>query len=316
MSKTVNKVLFYRLVLFVSLSTIFLVYYYYSGSQCDKPLKIWSLKSLSEFNISQRPQLFLKLGDLSRRESWPKLPLPYGVSGSEKLLTKVLTALVSHNDSTNIAKTCVVVGNSFSLKNRSLGSIINSFDAVIRLNNAPVRGYEDDVGNKTTMRLFYPESAVADPRLHNELGTLMVLVPFKPQDLHWLKAILYNEKMVNEGFWRRPPQTWLGNTSKIRVLDPYFQLHTAKLLLRIPVNSTTHVFPSTGLLAVFVALNHCSVVHIAGFGYPDTKDQKQMIHYFGYDTMKAMKKTVHDLQREAEAFKHLEELGSILRLHQ
>lgn len=44
---------------------------------------------------------------------------------------------------------------------------------------------------------------------------------------------------VNEGFWRRPPQTWLGNTSKIRVLDPYFQLQTAKLLLRIPVHSTT-----------------------------------------------------------------------------
>lgn len=57
-------------------------------------------------------------------------------------------------------------------------------------------GYEADVGSKTTMRLFYPESAVSDPRLHNEPGTLMVLVPFKPQDLRWLQAILYNEKMV------------------------------------------------------------------------------------------------------------------------
>lgn len=69
-------------------------------------------------------------------------------------------------------------------------------DLCLRLNDAPVIGYEDDVGSKTTMRLFYPESAVADPRLHNEPGTLMVLVPFKPQDLRWLKAILCNEKMV------------------------------------------------------------------------------------------------------------------------
>lgn len=65
-----------------------------------------------------------------------------------------------------------------------------------RLNNAPVSGYEADVGSRTTMRLFYPESAVTDPRLHNEADTLMVLVPFKQKDLHWLHAILNNEKMV------------------------------------------------------------------------------------------------------------------------
>lgn len=68
----------------------------------------------------------------------------------------------------------------------------------LRLNDAPVRGYEEDVGNKTTMRFFYPESASYNPALHNEPGTLMVLVPFKQQDLRWLKEILYNEKRVQD----------------------------------------------------------------------------------------------------------------------
>lgn len=64
------------------------------------------------------------------------------------------------------------------------------------MNDAPVRGYEEDVGNKTTMRFFYPESAFYNPGLDNEPDTLMVLVPFKQQDLRWLKEILYNEKRV------------------------------------------------------------------------------------------------------------------------
>lgn len=49
------------------------------------------------------------------------------------------------------------------------------------------------------------------------------------------------------------------------------------------------VHPTTGILAVFVALNYCDVVHVAGFGYPNSKSQRQPIHYYGYDTMKSMK---------------------------
>lgn len=70
------------------------------------------------------------------------------------------------------------------------------FLPVYRINNGPVRGFEKDVGSKTTMRFFYPESAFSDPNVHNEPDTLMVLVPFKLLDLIWLKNILYNKKSV------------------------------------------------------------------------------------------------------------------------
>lgn len=49
------------------------------------------------------------------------------------------------------------------------------------------------------------------------------------------------------------------------------------------------VHPTTGILAVIVALNYCDVVHIAGFGYPNSKRERHPIHYFGHDTMKSMK---------------------------
>ncbi|XP_046892584.1 CMP-N-acetylneuraminate-beta-galactosamide-alpha-2,3-sialyltransferase 4 isoform X7 [Hypomesus transpacificus] len=215
-------------------------------------------------------------------------------------------------------RTCVVIGNGYAIKNSSLGGVINKYDVVIRLNDAPVKGYEDDVGNKTTMRLFYPESASYNPGLHNEPDTLMVLIPFKQQDLRWLKEILYDEKRVRKGFWKPPPQIWLGSTSHIRVLDPHFLLETSNTLLQIPLNPKNKqklVHPTTGIIAVFVALNYCDVVHIAGFGYPVAKNQKHPIHYYGYDTMKSMKNSYHDVNNEAEALRRLEDSGAIVYLH-
>ncbi|XP_076001042.1 CMP-N-acetylneuraminate-beta-galactosamide-alpha-2,3-sialyltransferase 4 isoform X2 [Genypterus blacodes] len=228
------------------------------------------------FDVSRQTQLFLKLEDFFWRERLSRLALPYGIKGSELLLLKVLAGIARYDVPANIenieCRTCVVIGNGFGIKNSSLGSVINKYDVVIRMNDSPVRGYEEDVGNKTTMRFFYPESASHNPELHNDPDTLMVLVPFKQQDLQWIKEILYNEK-------------------------------------RLPIH------PTTGILAVFVALNYCDVVHIAGFGYPTSKNHKQPIHYYGYNTMKSMKNSYHDLNHEAEALKKLEDSGAIFYLH-
>ncbi|KAM9317760.1 CMP-N-acetylneuraminate-beta-galactosamide-alpha-2,3-sialyltransferase 4 isoform 1-T5 [Pholidichthys leucotaenia] len=292
-----------------------------SKSLCGGWLTQKKWESLN-FNISRQTQLFMKLEDFFWKEHLSNLALPYGIKGSELFLLKVLAITANYQMPANIenleCRTCVVIGNGFTLKNTSLGSIINKYDIVIRLNDAPVRGYEEDVGNKTTMRFFYPESASYNPALHNEPGTLMVLVPFKQQDLRWLKEILYDEKRVRKGFWKPPPQIWLGDLSKVRVLDPHFLYRTATRLLNIPLylsNKQKQVHPTTGILAVFVALNYCDVVHVAGFGYPNAKSQQHPIHYYGHATMKSMKNSYHDLNNEARALKRLENLGAILYLH-
>ncbi|XP_061916517.1 CMP-N-acetylneuraminate-beta-galactosamide-alpha-2,3-sialyltransferase 4 isoform X2 [Entelurus aequoreus] len=259
-----------------------------SKSLCGGWLTQKKWESLN-LNISRQTQLFLKLEDFFWREHVSKLALPYGIKGSEMQLLKVL-----------------------AVTNYQVPAIID------KLNDSPVRGYEEDVGNKTTMRFFYPESASYNPGLNNEAGTLMVLVPFKQQDLRWIKEILYNEKRVRKGFWKPPPQIWLGDVGQIRVLDPHFLHQTAEKLLRIPLNSKKNqnsAHPTTGILAIFVALNYCDVVHIAGFGYPISKSINHPIHYYGYDTMKSMKHSHHDLNNEAEALKRLEDSGAILYLH-
>lgn len=65
------------------------------------------------------------------------------------------------------------------------------------MNNAPVAGYEGDVGSKTTMRLFYPESAHFNPKVENNPDTLLVLVAFKAMDFHWIETILSDKKRVS-----------------------------------------------------------------------------------------------------------------------
>ncbi|XP_077091644.1 CMP-N-acetylneuraminate-beta-galactosamide-alpha-2,3-sialyltransferase 4-like isoform X3 [Siphateles boraxobius] len=243
-----------------------------------------------KYNMSRKTELFLKLEDFFWREHLSAEALPYGVKGSELLLLKVLAVISSYTMPANIE----------------------------RLNDAPVRGYEEDVGNKTTLRLFYPESASYNPGIHNDPDTLLVLVPFKQHDLRWLKEILYDEKRVRKGFWKPPPLIWLGRTSQIRILDPYFLRLTASKLLQIPLQPRQHqkpIHPTTGILAVFVALNYCDVVHVAGFGYPESRNQKQPIHYYGKETMKSMKNSYHDLSQEGQVLKRLEDQGAILYLH-
>ncbi|XP_027854750.1 CMP-N-acetylneuraminate-beta-galactosamide-alpha-2,3-sialyltransferase 4 isoform X1 [Xiphophorus couchianus] len=336
MSQTTAKTWCLRLlpilVLFISVVTYYYSYIVlrrYGGSSkilssskslCGGWLTQKKWESLN-FNISRQTQLFLKMKDFFWREHMSQLPLPYGIKGSELLLLKVLAISSNYHVPAKIenleCRTCAVIGNGFVIKNSSLGSIINKYDVVIRLNDAPVRGYEEDVGNKTTMRFFYPESASYNPALHNDPDTLMVLVPFKQQDLRWLKEIIYNEKRVRKGFWKPPPQIWLGDVSKIRVLDPHFLHQTADKLLKIlfQKGKQSSVHPTTGILAVYVALNYCDVVHIAGFGYPSSNNPRQPIHYYGYDTMKSMKNSYHDLNHEAKALKKLEDSGAILYLH-
>ncbi|XP_064208631.1 CMP-N-acetylneuraminate-beta-galactosamide-alpha-2,3-sialyltransferase 4-like [Anguilla rostrata] len=291
-----------------------------SKTACDGWMMSKKWEALG-FNVSRNTQLFLRLGDFFWKDCSSSLPLPYGVKGSEAYLLKVLASAASYRmpDSvkSSLCRTCVVIGNGFSIKNSSLGGAINKYDVVIRLNDAPVRGYEDDVGNKTTMRFFYPESASSNPGVHNDPDTLMVLVPFKQQDLRWIKEILNDEKRERKGFWKPPPQFWLGNPKQLRILDPFFLHQTASRLLNIPLKPKSNqnpVHPTTGILAIYVALNFCDMVHVAGFGYPESRNHKQPIHYYGQDTMKSMKDSYHDLRHEADAIKRLEDSGAILLL--
>ncbi|XP_071432372.1 CMP-N-acetylneuraminate-beta-galactosamide-alpha-2,3-sialyltransferase 4 isoform X2 [Pithys albifrons albifrons] len=270
-------------------------------------------------NYSRDHPLFLQLKDYF----WVKMPsfyeLPYGTKGSEDALLRLLSIThysLPESIQSLKCRRCAVVGNGHRLRNSSMGETINTYDVVIRLNNAPVHGYEQDVGSKTTMRLFYPESAHFDPRTENNPDTLLVLVPFKPMDFQWMEAILNDKKRVRKGFWKQPPLIWDANPEQVRILNPYYMEVTAAKVLHLPMKQPRKVKqkPTTGLLAITLALHFCDLVHIAGFGYPDSGNKKQTIHYYEQVTLKSMAASEHNVSHEAVAIKRMLELGLVKNL--
>ncbi|XP_053088015.1 ST3 beta-galactoside alpha-2,3-sialyltransferase 3a isoform X3 [Pangasianodon hypophthalmus] len=122
---------------------------------------------------------------------------PFGIKSQEKLIDIILAEARNYGlggelDSLS-CKRCIVIGNGGILSNKSLGSRIDEYDVVIRLNGAPVSGYEKDVGTKTTMRITYPEGAIQKTELY-EKSSLFVVSAFKPPDLKWLRQIVFKEK--------------------------------------------------------------------------------------------------------------------------
>lgn len=51
-------------------------------------------------------------------------------------------------------ETCAVVGASGQIRHSAMGAAIDAHQAVIRVNSAPVLGYEEMVGSKTTWRVL------------------------------------------------------------------------------------------------------------------------------------------------------------------
>uniref|UniRef100_A0A8C6TAD2 CMP-N-acetylneuraminate-beta-galactosamide-alpha-2,3-sialyltransferase 1 n=1 Tax=Neogobius melanostomus TaxID=47308 RepID=A0A8C6TAD2_9GOBI len=134
-------------------------------------------------------------------------------------------------------RTCAVVGNSINLNKSHYGKLIDYHTFVFRINAGKTKGFEEDVGNRTTHRVMYPESAT---NLDN--STHLVLIPFKIRDLQWLVDAFTtgsNVMVVNPAFMRYVHQSWLEKKGQ---------------------------YPSTGFMVVILALHLCDEVSVFGFG--------------------------------------------------
>ncbi|XP_045440682.1 CMP-N-acetylneuraminate-beta-1,4-galactoside alpha-2,3-sialyltransferase isoform X2 [Pipistrellus kuhlii] len=237
---------------------------------------------------------------------------PFGIKGQDNLIKAILSVTKEYRltpalDSLSCRR-CIIVGNGGVLANKSLGSRIDDYDIVVRLNSAPVKGFEKDVGSKTTLRITYPEGAMQRPEQY-ERDSLFVLAGFKWQDFKWLKYIVYKERVsASDGFWKSVATRVPKEPPEIRILNPYFIQEAAFSLIGLPFNNGLMGrgnIPTLGSVAVTMALHGCDEVAVAGFGY-DMNTPNAPLHYYETVRMSAIKESwTHNIEREKEFLRKL-----------
>ncbi|XP_075935444.1 ST3 beta-galactoside alpha-2,3-sialyltransferase 3a isoform X2 [Anarhichas minor] len=220
----------------------------------------------------------------------------------------------SHYSANMKCKTCIVVGNGGILANRSLGQKIDEFDVVVRLNEAPVRGFERDVGSKTTMRITYPEGAIQKTERY-EAQSLFVLSAFKALDFKWLRHMVFNQRLHStDGFWKSVARHVPRDPGDMRILNPYFIQEASFKLIGLPHNNGQMGrgnIPTLGTVAITMALHNCDEVAVAGFGY-NMSTPHAPLHYYEKIRMAAIKESwTHNISREKEFLLKLVKAGVI-----
>ncbi|WZZ00312.1 hypothetical protein YC2023_072640 [Brassica napus] len=110
---------------------------------------------------------------------------------------------------------CAVIGNSGDLLKTKFGKEIDTYDAVIRENGAPIQNYKEYVGEKSTFRLLNRGSAKALDKVVELDGITVFLFSFlheKKQEVLLVKTTIHDimNKMIREVPIKNPVYLMLG----------------------------------------------------------------------------------------------------------
>ncbi|XP_038049365.1 alpha-N-acetylgalactosaminide alpha-2,6-sialyltransferase 2-like isoform X2 [Patiria miniata] len=192
---------------------------------------------------------------------------------------------------------CAVVGNGGILNGSKMGKEIDGHDMVFRVNHCIRRGYEDDVGNRTTHLVLMDRSLrnTKDRDIPRDEGIKYVFMPCRKQDYRYVK----------EAATGRSPKLKLRvNVQDVRILHPDFIRYNHKIW-----ENTRSFRPTTGGMMFFTALHAgCDSVSVYGMGFTGAYSE----HYYDKSFVKFKNvKGSHDFKKEVSILKRLDQDGLI-----
>ncbi|KAG7222289.1 hypothetical protein INR49_027293, partial [Caranx melampygus] len=189
------------------------------------------------------------------------------VMSSVKLIPKPKEPLLSPKPGSGGCVRCAVVGNGGILNGSKMGKEIDSHDYVFRVNGALIKGYEEDVGNKTSVYVHTAHSLSAS--------------------VFWLKKYGFNSAPYYQGVKHvlipEGPRTYYAgqyNESRFYVLHQDFLRYVRNRFLLSPNLNASFwpiVRPTNGAFTLFLALHTCDTVSAYGFM---TEGYKKYSNYY------------------------------------
>ncbi|XP_025217731.1 alpha-N-acetylgalactosaminide alpha-2,6-sialyltransferase 1 isoform X1 [Theropithecus gelada] len=222
--------------------------------------------------------------------------------------------------------TCAVVGNGGILNNSRMGQEIDSHDYVFRLSGALIKGYEQDVGTRTSFYGFTAFSLTQSLLILGNRGFKNVPLGKDVRYLHflegtrdyeWLEALLMNQTVTSKNlFWfrHRPQEAFREalHMDRYLLLHPDFLRYMKNRFLRSKTLDGAHwriYRPTTGALLLLTALQLCD--QVSAYGFITEGHERFSDHYYDTSWKRLIFYINHDFKLEREVWKRLHDEGII-----